>query len=148
MNRLQAVWAQAQQGQSSCVALLDIDHFKSVNDRFGHAVGDEVLTRVAQRLSAELREGDSLARFGGEEFLLILPGLGPKEARRVCERLRTTLSTLDWRALAPGLQVTGSFGVAAVRPGAAVKDILQAADAALYAAKAAGRDTVMLGLPQ
>ncbi|PTA67238.1 GGDEF domain-containing protein [Deinococcus arcticus] len=142
MNRLHEVWAEARRGHPSSVGLLDIDHFKSVNDRFGHAVGDEVLIRVAQRLSAELRSQDCLARFGGEEFLLILPGLGLNEARRVCERLRQTLRDLNWQDLAPGLSVTGSFGVTAVQGGASVKAILQAADGALYAAKAAGRDSV------
>ncbi|WP_221090924.1 GGDEF domain-containing protein [Deinococcus aquaedulcis] len=146
MNRLQEVWAQAQQGQPNSVALLDIDHFKSVNDRFGHAVGDEVLTRVAQGLSEAVRGTGCLTRFGGEEFLLILPDLSPQDARRVCERLRQTLRELSWADLAPGLAVTGSFGVAAVRRGLPVKDTLQAADGALYAAKAAGRDTVRVEL--
>ncbi|MVN85647.1 diguanylate cyclase [Deinococcus sp. HMF7620] len=147
LEALAALWEEAQRGRVSSVALMDIDHFKSVNDRFGHAIGDEVLIRVVQHLSAQLSDQECLARFGGEEFLLILQGLTLAEAQQVCEELRAALHTLTWDDLAPDLTVTGSFGVAIMQPGIPLKRTLQEADAALYAAKAAGRNLVQLADP-
>ncbi len=130
----------------SVVALFDVDHFKSVNDRHGHAVGDRVLREVAQRLASALRPPDRLARHGGEEFVLWLCDVAPDDARRVLERMRARVAEHDWSACAPGLRVTVSAG--AVRPAShePIDAALQRADRLLYAAKYAGRDRIVFDL--
>ncbi|WP_229776047.1 GGDEF domain-containing protein [Deinococcus ruber] len=127
---------------ASAVAFIDLDNFKSVNDRYGHLIGDAVLTRIAQTLSSNIREQDCLARFGGEEFILLFSGLPMAEAVSACDRLRSLLVHLDWQAVVPGLHTTASFGVAALNHSQPLNHTLQAADDALYAAKAAGRNRV------
>ncbi|WP_019586737.1 GGDEF domain-containing protein [Deinococcus apachensis] len=129
-------------GQGSAVALMDLDHFKRVNDTYGHGVGDTVLRRVTRDLTAALRQVDCLARFGGEEFVVILSGVSLSEALACCERLRSVLADLDWADVAPGLRTTASFGVAPLDPDTGLDLTLQAADEALYAAKATGRNAV------
>nr|WP_246316185.1 GGDEF domain-containing protein [Kineococcus aurantiacus] len=120
------------------IALVDLDHFKAVNDTHGHQAGDEVLRTAAAGLVAAAREGDLVARYGGEEFAVLLPRTGPAEARAVAERLRA--------AVAAGTRprVTCSVGVATGDADAAAADVLAAADRALYAAKAGGRDRCVL----
>ncbi len=125
------------------IALGDIDHFKAVNDRHAHAVGDAVLAQLGELLPAQLREADLVSRFGGEEFLLLLPETGITEAAQLCERLRRGVAGHDWEAIAPGLSLTISFGVAAMVPGDDRSSLLARADHALYAAKHAGRDRVV-----
>ena len=142
MQVLQSLDAQARNGNASAVALMDLDHFKRVNDTYGHAAGDEVLTRVVEYIHQETRDGDTVARFGGEEFVLIFASATLEEATRICLRLRTVIRDIDWQDVAPGLRVTASFGVAALDGTDSLKATLQAADRALYAAKAAGRDCV------
>jgi diguanylate cyclase len=127
---------------SLCVALADVDLFKGVNDRFGHLVGDEVLRRVAALFRASVREGDMVARFGGEEFLIALGGIGPAEARSRCEALRAQVAAYPWEQVAPGLAVTMSLGLAPVEPGGTVAEALSSADQNLYAAKHRGRNRV------
>ncbi len=130
-------------GPPFAVALLDLDHFKRVNDRFGHAMGDEVLKAFAQRASSVLRGTDILARHGGEEFLLLLPGSGDLAAATVvAERVRRAVQAHDWAALEPSLTVTCSIGLTLCRPGDTVAPLLARADAALYCAKAGGRNAV------
>ncbi|WP_119672430.1 GGDEF domain-containing protein [Deinococcus sp. RM] len=146
LRRLDQLVRSARRGRPCAVALLDIDHFKSVNDRFGHAAGDEVLRRVAATVTRSVREVDLLARYGGEEFLLLLDGLTLPEARRACRRVGQLITEIDWEDVAPGLRVTASIGLAAVRPGLDREVILREADAAMYAAKAAGRNTVRLSV--
>ncbi|UBV45311.1 GGDEF domain-containing protein (plasmid) [Deinococcus taeanensis] len=148
MQVLAALHAQAQQGRTSTVALLDLDHFKRINDSYGHAAGDAVLTRVAQTLSAGIRDVDCVARFGGEEFVVILTGVPLDAGRRACERLGQTLAELEWPGISPELRVTASFGVAALGVQEDLKATLHSADQALYAAKAAGRNTVRVATPQ
>ncbi|GGL00054.1 GGDEF domain-containing protein [Deinococcus radiotolerans] len=143
-RRLNQMRAAAQRGRSGAVALLDIDHFKSINDRYGHAAGDEVLRRVVQTITRAIREVDLLARYGGEEFLLLLDGLTRAEAFRACLRVRQLITEIDWSDVAPGLQVTASIGVAEITAGQPQEAILREADTAMYEAKAAGRDTVRL----
>ncbi|GGL18032.1 GGDEF domain-containing protein [Deinococcus radiotolerans] len=142
MQILAELHVQAQQGRSSAVALMDLDHFKRVNDTYGHAAGDAVLTRVVQVLRAALRDVDCVARFGGEEFVIILPGVSIRDAEQVCLRLGQALSALTWPEIHPDLRVTGSFGVASLREGVSLTALLHEADAALYEAKAAGRHAV------
>ncbi|GGS42394.1 GGDEF domain-containing protein [Deinococcus knuensis] len=142
MQRLEQLQERANLGQPSALALLDIDHFKRVNDRYGHATGDAVLSRVVQILTAEIREQDCLARFGGEEFLLILAGTPFPVARQVCDRLCRALAGHDWSDVEPDLHVTASFGLASLQAGRDLRLVLKAADSAMYEAKAAGRNTV------
>ena len=124
------------------VAMLDLDGFKQVNDARGHAVGDRVLVALAGVLRTHTRSADLVARIGGEEFLLALPDTSPERALEVCERLREQVAAHDWNALAPGLQVTISAGLACSPPGER-DTLIESADAALYRAKSAGRNRVM-----
>ena len=133
-----------QQGMALSVAMLDLDRFKQVNDRHGHAVGDRVLVALAGVLRANTRAGDLVARVGGEEFLLALPEAGPERAAEVCERLRAQVAAHDWAALATGLTVTLSVGLTSAPPYDAETLSLRA-DSALYRAKAAGRNRVVQG---
>jgi diguanylate cyclase (GGDEF)-like protein len=129
-------------GQVISVATLDMDHFKRINDTHGHAVGDAVLQQLAQLLRHRLRSADLLARIGGEEFLAVLVGIAPQQAAEICERLRLAVAEHDWAATAPGLFVRISVGIAGGAPPLAADSLLHRADAALYAAKRAGRNRV------
>ncbi|CAM3227228.1 GGDEF domain-containing protein [Deinococcus saxicola] len=148
MQVLAELHGRARQDRPSAVALLDLDLFKRVNDTFGHLVGDAVLTGVTHLLSAELREQDLLARLGGEEFIVILPDVTAQQAELVCIRLRDSLHSASWETLAPGLVTSGSFGVAVLDGGQDITGVLTNADQALYAAKAAGRNAVMVAAKQ
>jgi diguanylate cyclase (GGDEF)-like protein len=131
------------------VVFADIDHFKGINDRHGHDVGDAVLRDFAAAIHAEIRTNDRLVRWGGEEFLIVCPATGAEQARQLAEKLRAALHAGTWPA---GLRVTASFGIAARAPDEDIGAVIKRADGALYAAKAAGRDRVMVaeaaGLPQ
>jgi diguanylate cyclase (GGDEF)-like protein len=122
--------------------LLDIDHFKRINDSHGHAVGDQVLVHVAHMLQSHARATDTVARMGGEEFLLLLPEMSDAEALRLAERLRATLQTQPLRTSSGALlATTASIGVATVDPADhAVDPVVVRADDALYRAKAGGRN--------
>lgn len=131
-------------GVPASVVMIDIDHFKSINDTYGHATGDEVLRRVAKAFSASIRKSDVIARLGGEEFAILLPGAGEAEARRLSEKLCLDLSESEISIGDNGLRVTASFGVAELSArDATIAASLKRADAALYAAKRAGRNKVM-----
>jgi diguanylate cyclase (GGDEF)-like protein len=129
------------QGISHAFLLCDLDHFKQVNDRFGHATGDAVLQDVAYTMRATLRAGDSIYRVGGEEILVILPGAGHEDAIEIAERLCVAV-----RERRPsGVEVSLSIGVAVAEPETIdTEDLLARADASLYAAKAGGRDRVFV----
>jgi diguanylate cyclase (GGDEF)-like protein len=128
------------------VLLLDVDHFKRVNDSFGHATGDEVLRRIGELLRTNVRQTDSAARYGGEELVVVLPAMASAEALEAAERLRTLVAAQriaagDGRTLA----ITVSVGVAVFpEHGKTPKELLESADRALYRAKHAGRDCVVL----
>jgi len=125
-------------GRGATLLLLDIDHFKAVNDRFGHQEGDRMLRLVSRLLEEHKRRDDALGRVGGEEFALLLPDVAPDVAHRVAERIRAALR--DATTDAPG-PLTLSVGIAALSPAAATSHaLLHAADRALYAAKDRGRD--------
>jgi diguanylate cyclase (GGDEF)-like protein len=132
------------------VAILDLDKFKNVNDTYGHLLGDEVLKGVAGILGEELRDYDLAGRFGGEEFVVLLPETRAVDALRIAERLRACVSRLEIRAGGPSagerVPVTVSVGVAALDAGTRreLAELLAAADAALYRAKASGRDQVQM----
>jgi diguanylate cyclase len=124
------------------LAIVDIDHFKRINDGFGHATGDAVLQRFAELARAGLRQGDSLARWGGEEFLLLMPGTTPAEAHVALERLRERVSAGDFDSLAASLEVSFSAGLTEYRPGERYDVVVERADQALYRAKRGGRDRI------
>lgn len=134
-------------GSPLCVALLDIDLFKSINDRFGHAAGDKVLQRFAAVAQDVLRITDLLGRWGGEEFLVLLPDTPIEQAPIALERLRQRLLREDFEAVAPGLKVTFSSGLTACVPGESIENATERADQAMYAAKTHGRNRTMVLAP-
>lgn len=130
------------------VAIIDVDHFKLVNDTYSHAAGDRVLRKLADLMASQLPETDTLGRLGGEEFLVLMPGVGQADATARCEELRVAVARHDWLAEAGHLHVTISIGLVTVRagrtsPSAALSD----ADRNLYAAKRSGRDRVVASGP-
>lgn len=125
------------------VCLVDVDHFKSINDRFGHAAGDAVLRRLAQLVPAELRGVDLFGRLGGEEFLVIVPGTGREGAAACAERVRRRVAASVFPEVADGGRLTASIGVATYAAPEPADATLARADAALYQAKAAGRNRVV-----
>jgi len=131
-----------QAGLAPTVALMDLDHFKQVNDSHGHLAGDDVLRRFVRGAARTLRADDRLGRYGGEEFLLVLATSQPETARCVADRVRTAATGEAWDEVAAGLRVTVSIGLATARPGEGTEQLLQRADAALYRAKAEGRNRV------
>jgi diguanylate cyclase len=131
-------------GRPLAVAQLDIDHFKRINDRHGHATGDRVLVTMAQLLRDNTRNRDVLVRHGGEEFVLVMPGMALDSAAEVCERLRDCVAGHRWAAADAGdLAITVSIGLAAA-PSYDVNQLLHRADRALYRAKRGGRNRVEL----
>lgn len=122
------------------VALLDLDQFKSINDRFSHLVGDEVLRRVARLMATTVRQGDLVARYGGEEFGMVLPATSLGEAAAVCERVREAIAKANWRSVRAELDVTVSIGVAEET---SAQQALSVADRRLYVAKRGGRNRVV-----
>jgi diguanylate cyclase (GGDEF)-like protein len=127
---------------TSCVAIIDLDHFKKINDRFGHPVGDEVLRGFAHAIFADIRMIDRFGRQGGEEFLLLLPDTDMDHAVQILDRLRDRIAQLDWATVSPDLSLTISAGVSTIRPNDTAEDVLARADRALYSAKDAGRNRV------
>jgi diguanylate cyclase len=126
-------------GRVFSVLMMDIDHFKDLNDRFGHLAGDEVLVDLARRVERTVRSSDTIARWGGEEFILLAPETGLDDARRLAEMIR---HHIDANVLADRYHVTISLGVASYRAGDSVQSVIARADAALYLAKRAGRNQV------
>ncbi|WP_428390513.1 diguanylate cyclase domain-containing protein [Lichenicoccus sp.] len=148
LDRLQEALVDAERtGSPLAVALLDLDHFKRVNDVFGHLAGDAVLREVGARLDAGMRDRDHAGRYGGEELLLVLPGLRP----RSYERLRGLLAAVFTEPFAleqTTIRMTASMGVTWVLPGDDLTAMIRRADAALYAAKRSGRDRFVCDPPQ
>lgn len=130
-------------GHPLTIAMLDIDHFKAVNDNLGHAMGDRVLYTLANILVRELRTTDFAARYGGEEFVIVFPETVTRDAVSACDKLRTLIALHPWPRLAENLQLTVSFGVATMtHPDQTMAQLLAAADRALYQAKSSGRNRV------
>ncbi|MDP9239669.1 MAG: GGDEF domain-containing protein [Actinomycetota bacterium] len=134
-------------GRPLCATIGDVDRFKSINDRFGHATGDQVLRQLAAVLRGGCRPGDMLARMGGDEFFLAFIDTGFTAARATCERLRRGVESYVWEAIAPGLAVTISFGLGEAAGVADYHQLLARADRSLYAAKWSGRNRVEPGSP-
>jgi diguanylate cyclase (GGDEF)-like protein len=136
--------ARARRLKTPCaIALIDLDWFKRVNDHYGHPTGDEVLRTFAITVFANIRHIDRFGRYGGEEFLLVLPDTPDDEAVRTLDRLRAIVADLDWSAFSPGMQVTISAGVATLKPDETPDAFLARADSALYIAKARGRNRIV-----
>jgi diguanylate cyclase len=136
--------ARSQRSSFPCsVAIIDLDFFKRINDQFGHAAGDEALRTFAISIFANIRTIDKLGRYGGEEFLLIMPDTAKDQAVRTLDRLRSIVSELDWAAISGKMSLTMSAGICAVRRDDSAADLLARADVALYRAKDAGRNRVI-----
>jgi len=135
---------QTRGGQTFYVALLDLDHFKRINDTYGHHTGDEVLKSLAAQVSKQLRNTDVFGRWGGEEFLLLCLDPKPEKATICLSRLQSDLQRLVVCSANLELRITFSAGMAEHESGEPIDATIARADRALYAAKAAGRDTVIL----
>ncbi|HBH40105.1 MAG TPA: GGDEF domain-containing protein [Curvibacter sp.] len=131
---------QGRSGQIMTLVLLDLDHFKRINDSYGHQAGDTALRAFAAAVQPSLRGSDVLARWGGEEFLLMLPATAPDEALRCVERMRAGLAGVTLADIAPGVRLTFSAGLAACEAGQPIDTVIERADQALYRAKQAGRN--------
>jgi diguanylate cyclase len=143
MRMLDDEIARAQRVNTPCsIALIDLDWFKRINDAHGHPTGDEVLRTFAITVFANIRNIDKFGRYGGEEFLLVLPETPGDAAARILDRLRAIIADLDWSAFSPGMRVTISAGVATLRRDESPDTFLARADSALYAAKARGRNRI------
>jgi diguanylate cyclase len=136
-------------GGELCIALADLDHFKGINDRFGHVAGDMVLKLFAELLTTSVREQDRVARFGGEEFAILFPDSRLADAARVAQHIQRLLERKQWVVAATGERIgaiTASFGLARLRDSETAEDLIQRADAKLYEAKAGGRNRVLVDL--
>jgi len=129
----------SRQNQPSCIAMLDIDFFKSINDQYGHPAGDTVLTDLAHHISKNLRPYDKIFRYGGEEFLICMPQVDLTQGYEMLERLRQSIPTLSIN-LPEKINLTISVGLTLLDPNAPVEQAIDRADKALYAAKTAGRN--------
>lgn len=145
MERLEQVWQGAQRYQQPfTVVMADIDHFKNINDTHGHAVGDTVLRAVAQHFAATVRASDVVGRYGGEEFMVVLPNTAMDDALELAQRLRSGLHAVGFDEFPAGVRC--SFGAAQWHSQEdTMASVLRAADLALYQAKAAGRDCIRVG---
>jgi diguanylate cyclase len=144
MKELSAELAKAgRSGAPLSIAIMDLDWFKSVNDRFGHLAGDELLRKLPDIVQSIMRSSDKLGRYGGEEFMLILPGASEAAALAIVNRICRAIAVRDWRDISPELAITLSVGVSACRPGDTVETIISRADSALYQAKTDGRNRAL-----
>ncbi|APO54917.1 GGDEF domain-containing protein [Bradyrhizobium diazoefficiens] len=143
MRLLDVEMDKSRRASTSCaIALIDLDWFKRINDAHGHPIGDEVLRTFAITIFANIRPTDCFGRYGGEEFLLLLPDTDGEAASRMLERLRSIVADLDWSAFSPGMRVTISAGVVTLRDVDTADTFLARADSALYSAKAQGRNRI------
>lgn len=136
---------QRQMTQSACVLMLDLDHFKQINDSYGHAAGDTALQHFSGLMRAQLRSIDSCGRLGGEAFAILLPGASLEDAQRIAERLLEKLAESTLEMDGKPVVLTVSMGIAELHPADGHPDaVLQRADRALYQAKAEGRNCVVV----
>ena len=134
-----------QHGNMLLVAMLDLDHFKRINDGYGHLAGDKVLKIIATQLRKRLRPNDFIARFGGEEFVLLMPATSMAVGMQLANTLRAAIEACPFHFKGEPVTVTVSIGLAAFKPGERSDQVLKRADQALYRAKAAGRNTIEQG---
>ncbi|MEH8187960.1 GGDEF domain-containing protein [Aeromonas allosaccharophila] len=127
-----------------CMAIIDIDHFKNINDNYGHMAGDKALKVVAKALQSALRDTDFIARFGGEEFVVLLPNINPDKFQKPLETLRQTIKSIPFRFRDAKVEITISIGATLFKEGDNPSDVFERADKALYHAKNTGRDQVTL----
>lgn len=130
-------------GQPTAILVIDIDHFKSINDRYGHSAGDRVLVDVARQLRQSCRESDSIFRFGGEEFVVLLSQTEENGAAAIAERIRAAIANMNTFYQQQVIHITASIGIAALDRGESLHTWFDRADRALYLAKQAGRNRVM-----
>jgi diguanylate cyclase (GGDEF)-like protein len=128
-----------QEDRSFALLMLDIDHFKHINDSYGHQVGDEVLVQLARLVGSRVRGADAFGRYGGEEFMMVLDGLGMQEAMQVAERIRITVAD---HAFTGGIRLTISGGLALFQ-GQGIDELVTLADNRLYEAKRSGRNKII-----
>lgn len=134
--------AELDRNGKSVIVLGDVDHFKWINDRYSHATGDSVLRQIGAILHDNTRRTDIVARYGGEEFVVAFADVTQDQAYALCEKLRRAIADHPWQRIDPGLQVTMSFGLAAMNDASRPEDALKSADRSLYRAKAEGRNRV------
>ena len=145
LEKLEGEIRRTANGERSCLLLIDIDHFKSVNDRYGHIIGDKILTGFVASLRPGLRGMDSIGRLGGEEFAILLVGVDVHRASMICERLRAAVSTHPMRTdTGEAISVTFSAGLVELKGAVGATELLEAADKALYRAKHGGRNCLRL----
>jgi diguanylate cyclase (GGDEF)-like protein len=141
MERLKAEVARAERlDRPLTIAILDVDRFKNVNDQYGHEIGDRVLIEIAQVIETGVRDYDHCGRWGGEEFLIIMPEIGAEDGATVVERIRGDINALRVRSGDDQIEVSASFGIAERVKGESISETITRADGALYAAKRAGRN--------
>lgn len=126
------VLAASERDAAVTLAMIDVDRFKSVNDTHGHRVGDRVLKTLAAVMGSQLRDRDMLARWAGDEFVVLFDGADEAVARQVCERLRGAVASFDWESIAPGLRMSISVGLSQAREGEDVETVLQRSDKSMY----------------
>ena len=129
-------------GRSLCFAMIDIDHFKKVNDTYGHPMGDRVIKSLALFLKQRLRKTDHIGRYGGEEFAVVLPDTCARDAVKVLDEIRQRFAEIRYPAQPADLSCTFSCGIAELAPDTDIKSLTQQADEALYRAKHGGRNRV------
>jgi diguanylate cyclase (GGDEF)-like protein len=143
-ERAQAMWSTAERGRRALsLMLVDLDHFKEINDAYGHAVGDMALVKCGELLTKACRAGDMLVRWGGEEFIFLLPETDLEQACAFAERVRLQLAEMVWHADQPALRLSASFGVAQRGHQGTLDELVHSADQALYHAKHLGRNQVV-----
>lgn len=141
MERLRADVARAERmGRPLTIVLADIDRFKAVNDAYGHEAGDKVLIEIAHAIVSGVRDYDVAGRWGGEEFMVIMPEIGAADGALVVERMRGAIAALQTNVGERELQLSASFGIAERRAGESISDTIRRADSALFEAKSAGRN--------
>ena len=147
MESLKAETARAERlNRPLTVALADVDRFKAVNDAHGHEAGDKVLIQIANAIKSGVRDYDLCGRWGGEEFMVIMPEIGAEDGAVVVERMRNAIAGIDMKAGEAPLNLSASFGIAQRRPGENISDTINRADAALFEAKRSGRNRYAIAL--
>ena len=142
-EQVEGIWHRLiSQNKTACVIIADIDYFKLVNDEFGHSFGDETLIHVAKIIINNTRSRDVSVRWGGEEFVLLLPDTPQKKAVQIAERIRKTIENLDFNIQEKKVTITASFGVAELQHHSNIDELIKAADFQLYQAKDNGRNNV------